>query len=308
MATAEFDEALALSLLESALSHVKWRLKSSSKRRLQIDVMALCAGIRPVVMVDYGGKLPELQQHLCALLRFCHKESHIFEHLRVMLIEDMIYLVHRRGLAEHARSSLNSEAQLFFVDLEQDPPQMIREREDNVAAIQLVSVQKIFSLHFPIIEQNKESLPCNNTSKVSTDASSVGDSTALGNLKCIDLSSCLQDTKISIPTLNGWLLGYPVVYLFSTEHIEEAIYNLSTKSLRIFKILISRKKTRGKVTEPEEELMSFSVPYDLSMGGSHEPWAEAFLSNMHERWERCKPAWGALRMEVTECYPQAIVL
>lgn len=37
------------------------------------DVMALCAGIRPVVMVDYGGKLPELQQHLCALLRFCHK-------------------------------------------------------------------------------------------------------------------------------------------------------------------------------------------------------------------------------------------
>lgn len=37
------------------------------------DVMALCAGIRPVVMVDYGGKLPELQQHLCALLRFCRK-------------------------------------------------------------------------------------------------------------------------------------------------------------------------------------------------------------------------------------------
>lgn len=41
-----------------------------------------------------------------------------------MLIEDMIYLVHRRGLAEHVRSSLNSEAQLFFVDLEQDPPQV----------------------------------------------------------------------------------------------------------------------------------------------------------------------------------------
>lgn len=55
-------------------------------------------------------------------------------------------------------------------------------------------------------------------------------------------------------------------------------------------------------------LGSFSVPYDLSMGGSREPWAEAFLSDMHERWARCKPAWGGLRMEVTECYPQAIVL
>ncbi|XP_048140342.1 uncharacterized protein LOC115745186 isoform X3 [Rhodamnia argentea] len=271
MEAAEFDEALALAVLESALTHVQWRLKSSSKRRLQIDVMALCAGVRPVVMVDYGGKLPELQQHLCALLRFCHKESHIFEHLRVMLIEDMIYLVHRRGLAEHVRSSLNSDAPPFFVDLEQDPPQMIREREDNVAVIQLVSVQKIFSLHFPITEQSNESLPCNKTGIVSTDTSSVDDSTALGNPDCIDLSSCLQDTKISIPTLNG-------------------------------------KKTRAKVTEPEEELMSFSVPYDLSMGGSHEPWAEAFLSDMHERWGRCKPAWGALHMEVTECYPQAIVL
>ncbi|XP_048140338.1 uncharacterized protein LOC115745186 isoform X2 [Rhodamnia argentea] len=281
---------------------------SANRFSFFIHVMALCAGVRPVVMVDYGGKLPELQQHLCALLRFCHKESHIFEHLRVMLIEDMIYLVHRRGLAEHVRSSLNSDAPPFFVDLEQDPPQMIREREDNVAVIQLVSVQKIFSLHFPITEQSNESLPCNKTGIVSTDTSSVDDSTALGNPDCIDLSSCLQDTKISIPTLNGWLLGYPIVYLFSTEHIEEAIHNLSTKSLRVFRILISRKKTRAKVTEPEEELMSFSVPYDLSMGGSHEPWAEAFLSDMHERWGRCKPAWGALHMEVTECYPQAIVL
>lgn len=177
---------------------------------------------------------------------FWIQESHIFEHLRVMLIEDMIYLVHRRGLAELVRSSLNSDAQLFFVDLEQDPPQvdsllvlvsltllgiilqcagihivflffwfhvvkssfpfppqMIREREDNVAAIQLVSVQKIFSLHFPIIEQNNESLTCNKTGMVSTDTSSVDDSTALGNPDRIDLSSCLQDTKISIPTLNG---------------------------------------------------------------------------------------------------------
>lgn len=156
-----------------------------------------------------------------------------------MLIEDMIYLIHKRGLAEHAKSSLNSEAQLFFVDLEQDPPQvnsllvlvssmllgnrvgflfvwfhvvkssfpfpsqMIREREDNVAAIQLVSVQKIFSLHFPIIEQNNESLPSDKTGIVNTDTSSVDDSTALGNPDYIELSSCLQDTKISIPTLNG---------------------------------------------------------------------------------------------------------
>ncbi len=55
-------------------------------------------------------------------------------------------------------------------------------------------------------------------------------------------------------------------------------------------------------------LNSFSVPYDLSMGGSKEQWAEAFLVHMQEKWERCKPAWRSLEMEVSECYPQAIVL
>lgn len=41
-----------------------------------------------------------------------------------MVIEDMIYLIHVRGLAEHVRLSLSSEAQLLFVDLEHDPPKV----------------------------------------------------------------------------------------------------------------------------------------------------------------------------------------
>lgn len=37
-----------------------------------------------------------------------------------------------------------------------------------------------------------------------------------------------------------WLLGYPVVYLFGKNQIADAIYNLSTKSLHIFQMFISR--------------------------------------------------------------------
>lgn len=37
------------------------------------DILALCTELRPVVMVDYGGKMPELQENLCALLHLCHK-------------------------------------------------------------------------------------------------------------------------------------------------------------------------------------------------------------------------------------------
>lgn len=41
-----------------------------------------------------------------------------------MIIEDMIYLIHVKELAEHVSLSLSSEADLQFVDLEQDPPKV----------------------------------------------------------------------------------------------------------------------------------------------------------------------------------------
>ena len=53
---------------------------------------------------------------------------------------------------------------------------------------------------------------------------------------------------------------------------------------------------------------SFSVPYDLSMGGSKEVWAESFLERMSSRWEECKHIWSSLDLQVSECYPQAMVL
>lgn len=53
---------------------------------------------------------------------------------------------------------------------------------------------------------------------------------------------------------------------------------------------------------------SFSVPYDLSMEGSKEVWAETFLERMSSRWEECKHIWRSLDLQVSECYPQAIVL
>jgi hypothetical protein len=37
------------------------------------DIVALLTEMRPVIMVDYGGKLPELQDHLCALVKFCQQ-------------------------------------------------------------------------------------------------------------------------------------------------------------------------------------------------------------------------------------------
>ncbi|KAG2258654.1 hypothetical protein Bca4012_021796 [Brassica carinata] len=276
-----------LECMSSCLSQIKWRIKPTSKRRLETDVLALCTGMRPVVMIDYGGKLPELQDRLLSLLELIQECLPVFKDLRVMVIEDMIYLINVRRLPKWLRS----EPELFFVDLEQDPPKMVEQSEESNLGMQLRSIQKLFSSTFPLDGSN------NDTKTASDDAKSSQSSLL------IDLSCCLQDTKVTIPTLNGWLLDYPVVYLFGTDHIEDAIYNLSTKSLRIFKVLVQRNEDSLL-----EELTSFSVPYELSMGGSKEVWAEAFLERMSTRWEECKQIWSSLDLQVSECYPQAIVL
>ncbi|XP_034684809.1 uncharacterized protein LOC117913846 isoform X1 [Vitis riparia] len=304
METAKLEGVLQV--LSTSLSRTKWRLKASSKRRLEIDILALCTGMRPVVMVDYGGKMPELQERLCAVLKLSQKASSIFYHLRIMVIEDMIYLIHVKELAEHVRSSLNSEPELHFVDLEHNPPKMIVQAEKSSVTMQLISVQKWFSLLFPVDEINNDLLPSITTEVMSIAKPSISEPIASQSSDIIDLSSAIQGTQVAVPTLNGWLLGYPVVYLFSTEHISDAIFNLSTKSLRIFKILICRNdayKGSGK-----EELLSFSVPYDLSMGGSNEPWAKAFMAHLETKWEKCKQVWSSLQMEVSEYPPQAIAL
>ncbi|XP_010413687.1 PREDICTED: uncharacterized protein LOC104699966 isoform X2 [Camelina sativa] len=284
-----------LQFLSSCLTQIKWRLKTASKRRLELDVLALCAGMRPVVMIDYGGKMPELQDRLLSLLELVQEGLPVFKELKVMVIEDMIYLINVRRLPKFVSSSLNSEPELFFVDLEQDPPKMVKQSKESNLGVQLRLIQELFSSTFPLDDSNT------NTTTPLDEANSSQ------SPLFIDLSCCLHDTKVTIPTLNGWLLDYPVVYLFGTDHIEEAIYNLSTKSLRIFKVLVCRNGTTEKDSHLEE-LTSFSVPYDLSTEGCKEVWAESFLERMSSRWEECKHIWRSLDLQVSECYPQAIVL
>ncbi|KAK2973661.1 hypothetical protein RJ640_017033 [Escallonia rubra] len=301
----ELEETLKV--VEASLSLCKWRLKASSKRRLETDMLALCTGMRAVIMVDYGGKMPELRERLCSFLKFSQKESTIFEFLRVMVIEDMVYLIHVKGLAELVKSSLNSELKLYFVDIEQDPPKMITEAEKSSLGRQLISVQKLFSSVFLGDLTGTDTFKCYGTVSIANAESSDGKLFTSQSLDFIDLSSCMQNSEVTVPTLNGWLLGYPVVYLFGKEHITDAIYNLSTKSIHLFEILVCRNDNSSKGSV-QEELMSFSVPYELSMGGRHEPWAEAFLACIQTKWERCRHVWVSLKMEVSGCGPQAMVL
>ncbi|XP_071938634.1 uncharacterized protein [Coffea arabica] len=223
-----------LSVFESSLSQIKWKLRPSSKRRLETDVLALITEMRPVVMVDYGGKMPELQEQLCSFLDSCQKESPVFELLKVMVIEDMIYLIHARALAEFVKSSLNLETEVVLIDVEQDPPKMMAQNYKSSAAAEFLSIQKKFYSLFHSNPVKRDLLQCEGTET----RTGTGTSNSTG---VIDLSSWIQETEVTIPAINGWLLGYPVVYLFCKEHIEDAVCNLSTKSLNLYQIFVSRK-------------------------------------------------------------------
>ncbi|KAE9447656.1 hypothetical protein C3L33_20440, partial [Rhododendron williamsianum] len=345
--------SLVLGDLSDAVEVGLHSVKTNNIECIWADMLALCTGMRPVIMVDYGGKMPELQEHLCGVLKLSQKESSMFENLRVMVIEDMIYLIHIKWLAEFVRSSLNSETELLFADLEQDPPKMITHAEESSVAMELVSVQKWFSLIFPVDRMNSDPLPSHRIDSMSSGKSRIEELVMSQSSELIDLSR--------------WLLGYPIVYLFSKEHISDAIYNLSTKSLHLFKVLVRRfvvpdsclccffpsvrsrscqyfsqyqidmlAETMGRISDNDinsddipgkmcsvtivmsycknivniikNASNSFSVPYELSLEGRNEPWAETFISQMRAKWERCKQVWGSLHMEVSSCYPQAIVL
>ncbi|KAK8332776.1 hypothetical protein V6Z12_A10G160800 [Gossypium hirsutum] len=183
MEGAEAEETLKV--LDASLSHIKWRLKSSSKRRLQI-----------VVMIDYGGKMPELQENLCAFLEHCRKDSTIFEPLRVMVIEDMIYLIHVKEMAEYVSSSLSLEVEWLFVDLEQDPAKMRTLDDKSLLGMQLISIQKLFSLYFPLEGMRNDLLPPGRAEPMA-DSKSLSKQIGSQSSVLMDLSSCMHDTEMA---------------------------------------------------------------------------------------------------------------
>ena len=52
-------------------------------------MLALCTGMRPVVMIDYGGKLPELQTRLLSLLELLQE---VLSSSNTLVLEYMLIL------------------------------------------------------------------------------------------------------------------------------------------------------------------------------------------------------------------------
>ena len=80
---------------------------------------------------------------------------------------------------------------------------MITQPEKNPLAMQFLSVQKLFSVLFPVEGMKDDFLSCLRTDDMVDDKSPANDLMNSQSSYFIDLSSCLQDTQVTLPTLNG---------------------------------------------------------------------------------------------------------
>ncbi|CAL5073350.1 unnamed protein product [Urochloa decumbens] len=303
-----------LRVVEACAVRIRWRLRPGSKRRLLNDILFLCTGLRPVVLVDYGGTMPQLQENLCSLLHHSQQETSILNPLQVMVINDMLYLIHVKGLAEHASPKARSTHQLAFMDLEKSCCKLLTDIEANDTVLELVSIQERFSAKYPVdtavdmhviqpgVTKQMSRLP-ERTIDVECTDNHVDNRTLL----VVDLSAFLETTQIALPSLNGWLLGYPVTYLFRNGSAEAAIQNLSKHSLHIYRVYVCGSCQLG-AKQSEEELMSFSVPCYVSMKRDQEPWAKSFIARMSEKLRRCNQVWASIRLEVEVFQSQSQVI
>ncbi|MFS7939779.1 hypothetical protein Hanom_Chr05g00455971 [Helianthus anomalus] len=81
--------------------------------------MALCTGMR-LFMVE---RCPNFETEYVQSSSLANRvqEFSIFENLWVIIIEDMIYLICVKELAELIKLTNTKELELHFLDLEQDP-------------------------------------------------------------------------------------------------------------------------------------------------------------------------------------------
>lgn len=79
----------------------------------------------------------------------------------------------------------------------------MRTLEDkNSLAMQLISIQKLFSIHFPLEGMRNDILPADRT-ELKTETKSLSEPVNSQSSSIVDLSSCMHDTKVTVPTING---------------------------------------------------------------------------------------------------------
>lgn len=75
--------------------------------------------------------------------------------------------------------------------------------EESSLRMQFTSIQRSFSLLFPDDGMKDDIMPCHSNDYKADDKSSTNELLVSQSSDFIDLGSCMQDTQVTVPTLNG---------------------------------------------------------------------------------------------------------
>ena len=196
------------------------------------------------MMIDYAAKLN--QQALLHILAGAARLTGL--HYTVFSWGGSCFLVSCQDqVTSYLRSIVNGDAKLMMVEFGSTSPQWMERANETIAPL----LKPLINALTP-----SDTLP----------------SRTAPAIPLIDLDTL--DTLL-MPTLNGLLLGYPVVYYVTTaEESQKAAMALSSESLTLFRVLSG-----------ETILSSFSVPSHLIPGGGDHPlwasianWADKMMS------------------------------
>eukprot|EP00850_Spirogloea_muscicola_P008533 SM000045S16278 [mRNA] locus=s45:614056:617886:+ [translate_table: standard] len=235
------DEALALVAHLPGLLHPP-KLKKHW-RRLAYDLLCLCSGMRATVMLDYMCIKPS---QLAVLLADLFQRIRISLSLGVMYMGACSYVYHYKNLLSTGQATLDGLAfTTNFVVLTAEGAKVSTRTQSPVLLLLQSADGTISSIprsqQFADPEQHDfihEQL----VHFLAHMSSSFDDMPAqAGRIagQYLDLEGYCQEGQLPLPTLNGWLLGYPVVYYFKKQQ-EDAVTGLSYVNLLQLKLMLPR--------------------------------------------------------------------
>lgn len=172
--------------------------------------------------------------------------------LRVVYIEDCVHVIHVYNLWNYLEYTLKPESLPEFIVLTRSSQ---RVRESCAAVIFCLAQSRHLTFSWQQMasstEREKVLSSCRALKTKIFKAflptadgvqQKIADCALLPRLKEDILLSDLQDTEVDVllPTANGWLLGYPVVYTFSKREAAEAGRRLAMTDLHLFKVSLQR--------------------------------------------------------------------
>eukprot|EP00850_Spirogloea_muscicola_P006682 SM000032S12066 [mRNA] locus=s32:323842:327845:+ [translate_table: standard] len=207
------EEALALVAHLPGLLHPP-KLKRHW-RRLAYDLLCLCSGMRATVMLDYMCIHPS---QLAAVLANLFQRIRVSSSLGVMYMGGCSYVYHEKNLLSTGQATLDGlHFTTNFIILTAEGAKFAGPEQHKFIHEQLVH----FLAHM---------------------SSLLNDMPAQGGVagQYLDLEGYCQEGQLPLPTLNGWLLGYPVVYYFRKQQ-QNAVTGLSHVNLLQLKLMLPSK-------------------------------------------------------------------